>query len=356
MDIKTIQNAGKAVLFTALALSLLMFFQGLMKPKWESDGLWEPVTSMVDGFFDEPENTMDVVYLGTSNAFYDINPLIIYDEYGLTGYVLGSGEQRLTCTYYYLQEIFKRQSPKVVVLECLGAYLTGPPGEEQSRKAYDYMPLSREKLVSIKETMGQEESLVSYIFPLVRYHGRIWDLGIRDFTYLFSDKHYPLKGYAYSDRVAANLPHLNMDLVLHEGIQIGQQNQEYLLKIRQLCEENEAQLLLVKTPNIEWGRYEHEGMLQLASQMKVEFVDYNMFYSELGITEQECFLDGAHLNDKGAKKLSLDLGGRVAALFWEEPEHNAKTMQEWEQDYSYYLSQFCNNSVTERFERKCEKR
>lgn len=339
MNQNMMQKAVKTVTFTAIVFLLFLFLQGLLTPKWESDGLWEPVTSMVDGFFDEPRESLDVVYLGTSNAFYDINPLIIYENYNITGYVLGSGEQRMSCTYYYLQEIFKRQSPKVVVLECLGLYLSGNPEEEQSRKAYDYMPLSIEKIASVRRTAGEEESLVSYIFPIIRYHGRIWDLKKRDVTYLFSGKHYPLKGYAYSAKTALDLPHLNMDVVLHEGIQMEEKNIEYFQKIMELCESQKSQLLLIKTPNIEWGRYEHEGVTKLAKQAGVPFIDYNTFYSELGIREEDCFLDGAHLNAKGAKKLSLDLGGRVVSLFQEIPEHKPETEKAWENDWLQFKAQ-----------------
>ena len=97
------KKAGKILLFLSILIFLTCFWQKVFIPKWESDGLWEPVTTMVDGFFAEDTNTIDVLYLGSSNAFYDINPLVIYEEYGITGYVLGSGEQPIACSYYYLR-------------------------------------------------------------------------------------------------------------------------------------------------------------------------------------------------------------------------------------------------------------
>ena len=86
------RNAGKVTVFLLIIVFLTSFWQKVLIPKWEPDGLWEPVTTMIDGFYAEERNTIDVLYLGTSNAFYDINPLVIYENYGITGYVLGSGE------------------------------------------------------------------------------------------------------------------------------------------------------------------------------------------------------------------------------------------------------------------------
>lgn len=330
------KKAGKILLFLSILIFLTCFWQKVFIPKWESDGLWEPVTTMVDGFFAEDTNTIDVLYLGSSNAFYDINPLVIYEEYGITGYVLGSGEQPIACSYYYLQEALKHQKPKVVVLDCLSVYASEGPGEEQNRKAYDYMPLSVDKIASLKENIGPEESLVSYIFPIVRYHGRIWDLTVRDFTYLFSDRKYPLKGYAFSEQQVENLPELNMEVVLHENIEISEKNKSYLMKIDALCKENDIQLLFIKTPNIEWGKYEHEKMTVLAEEMGIPFIDYNSFYKDLGITVEECFLDGAHLNYKGAEKLSRHLGETVASMMPEVPQHSQSVGEEWEKDLAVY--------------------
>ena len=118
------------------------------------------------------------------------------------------------------------------MLDCLSVYATEGPVEEQNRKAYDYMPFSLEKIASLRENIGDEESLVSYIFPIVRYHGRIWDLTVRDFTYLFSNKKYALKGYAYSDKQVENLPELNMNKVLHKKIRINEKNKSYLMKMK----------------------------------------------------------------------------------------------------------------------------
>ena len=330
------RKAGKIVLFLWIVICMISFWQKVLIPKWESDGLWEPVTTMIDGFFAEDTNTIDVIYLGSSNAFYDINPLVIYEDYGITGYVLGSGEQPIAVSYYYLQEALKHQKPKAVVLDCLSVYATEGPGEEQNRKAYDYMPLSVEKIASLRENIGEEENVASYVFPISRYHGRIWDLTVRDFTYLFSDRAYALKGYAFSNKQVENLPELNMEVVLHTNIEINEKNQTYLRKIQDLCKENEIQLLFIKTPNIEWGRHEHEKMLAQAEKMGIPFVDYNSFYKDLGITVEECFLDGAHLNYKGAEKLSKHLGETVIGMIQDVPKHSRKVYKQWEADLTEY--------------------
>lgn len=333
------KKVGKVVVFLVLFCLFVKMANEIFTPKWEADGLWEPATLIVDGFYAEKQNTIDVLYLGSSNSFYDINPLIIYDEQELTGYVLGSGEQRLYTSYYYLQEALKSQQPKVVVLDALGLFYDGIGEEEQNRKAYDYMKLSGEKIASIQAATGKEESILSYVFPFARYHARYTSLSSRDFLYPLSDKHYPLKGYAFSSRVVEGLPDFDMNSIVHEGISISQENEYYFQKINELCNENGIILLLIKTPNIEWGILEHSLTEELAQKSNLPFYDYNTFMNEIGIEEQDCFLDGAHLNYKGAEKLSAHLGAAVAGYISDETEKEENIKKQWEEDLEFYNNQ-----------------
>lgn len=330
------KKAGRIVVFFTLLGILIKLLNEIFVPKWEEDGLWEPATRIVDGFYAEESNTIDVLYLGSSNSFYDINPLIIYEEQGLTGYVLGSGEQRLFTSFYYLQEALKHQKPKVVVCDALGLFYDGPGEEEQSRKAYDYMKFSHEKIQSLQIAAKEEGELLSYAFPFVRYHARWSSLNERDFLYPLSYKHYSLKGYAYSETVAEGLPAFDMEHIMHPGISIGETNEFYFQKIRKLCEEEGIILLLIKTPNIEWGSLEHALTSELAEKNHIPFYDYNTFMHEIGIWEECCFLDGAHLNYIGAEKLSSHLGMVVAEYMPAMPKKAESTERDWEKDLERY--------------------
>ena len=73
------KRAGKIAFFFIVSVILLNVLNKIFIPKWEEDGLWEPATRIVDGFYAEEENTIDVIYLGSSNSFYDINPLVVYE-------------------------------------------------------------------------------------------------------------------------------------------------------------------------------------------------------------------------------------------------------------------------------------
>ena len=81
--------------------------------------LWNK-SGTIMGFYEEPKNSIDVLYLGGSHSNAAISPTQIYHEQGYTGYVLYSWSQPIWTSYHYLKEGLKRQKPKVVVLDSFG--------------------------------------------------------------------------------------------------------------------------------------------------------------------------------------------------------------------------------------------
>lgn len=302
----------KKILRVALFITVFsLMFQSITKifiPKWLENGKWEPISKIVDGFYAQADHTIEVLYLGSSNIFYDVNPLVIEEIYGMTGYVLGSGEQRLWTTAYYLKEALKTQSPNIVVLDALGFFYEENGEEEQNRKAFDYMKFSADKLSAASREMAEDENILTYALPFLRYHSRYVELTEEDFLYPISNKHYKYKGYVNSNQVVEGLPEFDMNQIMHEGVKIGAKSEKAFYEIEELCRQNNITLIIIKTPNIEWGINEHNAVSAFVEEKQIPFYDYNEFMHDIGIYETDSFHDGAHLNSVGAQRLSLHLG------------------------------------------------
>lgn len=95
------------VLFGCLLLAMLWYLSGLF---WNRTGTAMP-------FYAEEENTIDVLYLGSSKSNAAVAPMQMYERYGFTGYVMYSWSQPVWTAYYYLEDALRSQNPRVVVLE-----------------------------------------------------------------------------------------------------------------------------------------------------------------------------------------------------------------------------------------------
>ena len=278
------KNFGKALLFLTVFAVLFLGISPVFVPKDNSGGAGIHVPN-AKGFLGEPADTLDVLFLGDSEAYSSFIPLEIWEEYGITSYVCSNGDQMIYECASYLQWFLKNQSPKVVVLETNTLY-----------RSYTLAQLLRH---------GCEERL-----PYLRYHDR-WkwlrmeDLGSPvEFTRIVPNKGYlyftestvtGMEGYmAYSDEVDP-VPYLSTIFVK---------------QMENVCREQGIQLILVSAPSpTNWNYYYHNGVQALAQELKLPYIDMNLMPVEIPIDWNcESYDGGDHLNYGGACKVTAYMG------------------------------------------------
>ena len=97
------------VRITGFLLILLMVLAGInrvFKMKY-GDGIYS-----LTKFYEQKKDSVDVLVLGSSHAFENINTGTLWDEYGMASYVLGGSRQPSWNTYYYLKEALKKLEGK----------------------------------------------------------------------------------------------------------------------------------------------------------------------------------------------------------------------------------------------------
>ena len=52
------------------------------------------------GFYYEKNNSLDAVFIGSSSLWRSINPLLIYEDYGIASYIIATSAQRPSSLYY----------------------------------------------------------------------------------------------------------------------------------------------------------------------------------------------------------------------------------------------------------------
>ena len=146
----------------------------------------------IHAFYGEPEDSIDVLYIGSSPLLRGVSPMVMWKEYGFTGYVRASALQAPAVSYGLLAESLRKQSPEVVVLLCDNIFLEYDYTEREGdlRRGLDGMKMSLYKLDIIREVTEADErqSALSYVFPLMRYHERWKEIDLAE------DKPEPLLG------------------------------------------------------------------------------------------------------------------------------------------------------------------
>ena len=140
--------------------------------------------AMTQEYYNE-ENPHDVIFVGDCEVYENFSPVTMWEEHGITSYIRGSAQQLIWQSYYLLEEVFERESPKVVVYNVQSMKYDTPQSEAYNRMTLDGMPLSKHKLDAIKASMTEDEDMVSYLIPFLRYRSRWSELTDEDFEYAF---------------------------------------------------------------------------------------------------------------------------------------------------------------------------
>ena len=294
-----------AILLIAIVLAI---FSALLVPKYVTN----PEGRLTGEYYSQSSGN-DVIFLGDCEVYETFVPAILWEKYGISSYVRGSAQQLIWQSYYILEETLKYETPKAVVFNVYSLKYGTPQSEAFNRMTFDTMKWSGTKFDGIFASMTEGESIVDYIFPLLRYHSRISELEANDFKYCFKK---PEKvsdsGYLMQTGIVPRPEQTEEPRELRD-YEFSQTAIDYLDKIKELCIANGVELILVKAPTNSWNYYwydEYEAQVEkYASNNDLKY--YNLIESEdaIGIDwNVDTYDEGFHLNVYGAEKTTEYFG------------------------------------------------
>ena len=291
-----------SVIAVVLAFVLLLgFVSRLLSPKYMTD-LVEG--SMLSQYYREAGGH-DVIFIGDCEVYSNFSPLEMYRSQGITAYVRGSSQQLIWQSYYVLEETLRYETPKVIVYNVNAMRYSEPVSEAYNRLTIDKMKWSSQKVEMILASMTEEETFLSYVFPILRYHSRFDELTPEDFTYLFQTRDNTYNGYLLNQNIkpAENLP-TKRPLA---DYRFGDICYEYLEKMAELCEQSGVELILIKAPSLYpyWYEEQDAQIAEFAREHGLDYYDFTKCIDQIGLDFQVDTYDaGLHLNLTGATKLS----------------------------------------------------
>ena len=263
-------------------------------------------------YYAEKDNTLDVLFMGNSDMYRGMSPIVLWDEYGIASYSYTSPGQRMWTSYYVLLDALRSQSPEIIVLNVDSIQSTGPSAESNYRKALDNMQMSPVKIKAILDPAFKFniEKKISFVFPILRYHTRAADLTKEDFELAYGYNVFEYKGMDMNANVR---PYEGGNTYMEEkeeSFEIPEEPKKYVDKIIEICEENNIKLILVEIPSADsWSYAKSIALSEYALEKEVPFIDFNLLLDEIDLDWTKDTEDGGdHLNVIGAEKVSKYMG------------------------------------------------
>ena len=298
---ETIRTAVFLLLALALVLGACLVFDRKTACRY---------TEKINGFFNEPAESMDLLCFGSSRMYCTMNPLSLHHETGLSAYVLATQQQPLPATYLYMKESLKTQRPKVLLLEAsMSFYNIEAAGEGAVRDCLDPLPWSETKREIIR-TLVPEGERASYYFPFLKYHQRWKELSAQDFDFSWIKRRDPMRGcFAMDHPRPVSCRQWSYDGVPEEPVPA--ESLELLRRMKALAAENGAQLVLLAAPYemVDEDLGYLKALHRFCGDEQIPFLDLNLIYDSIGLDGEQDFIDEGHLNLGGSVKATRLIGG-----------------------------------------------
>ena len=304
---------ARLVAFICIALIVLTYFIYVLTPKYQYG------ICSIFNYYGVDKGTVDVLAVGTSLSYTDLNTNILWDEYGIACYDLGTAEQPFWSTYYYLKEALKYQTPKVVLLDLKAiTYLEDKVDRTRTVLcSYGLLnPVSR--LQCIYECIEPEE-FMGYALAYSQIHTNYLKTRWSDFVTPPNNggRGPTWKGYLEKDETADHdEPAINFSFATPTN-GVNEHEAEYFEKILQLCQEKNVTVMLVGYPNAD---YKHDHLyycwaFQLAEKYGVTGINYNLPQNRPAINYHTDCADWQHLNVHGSVVFTRAVGEDLKELF-----------------------------------------
>lgn len=317
-----------------ITVAALWFLQRLLVPKYQR-GVVEG--SMIEEYYDS-EEPHEVLFLGDCEVYENISTVALYRDYGISSYIRGSAQQLTWQSYYLLEDTLRYETPDVVVFSVLALKYGEPQSESYNRMTLDGMEWSLSKWNAIEASMTEDENMIDYIFPFLRYHSRWSELTATDFEHVFDKDRVTINGYYMRTDVLPEGPF--PDPMPLADYTLPETSMEYLSRIVDLCRENDIELVLIKAPTLypHWYDQWDEQVRDFAAANNVPYINYIYLRDQIDLDMSVDTYDaGLHLNLSGAEKFADYIGQYLVdnydlTDYREVPE----VAQMWQDDILFY--------------------
>lgn len=380
--------AGKKLLLRACAFVVLAAIVFLYVNAVFTIPNSDPNRRIFNAFYAQKENTIDVVYLGTSATNrYFIGPLA-YEESGLAEFDLAAMGLPLIFVQNLIEEVEKTQDPELYIIELRGILKSSDDvTDAHIRRITDSMKASSNKYEMIKMALdyvnadddadsdgadsgagtdstasdtdssadntasdtGQtlmtggsiDDGLLDYYVPIIKYHDRITAGNLTPKDFLLWRSKNQTKGYVTGPNTLTCAPQ-SEPVYSDETGELNADAEETLTKLLDYCDslDDDKQVLFVLSPySMKSGQAEvFNAAAEMVQSRGYDVLNCNQkeITEEIGLDWEKDFYNSKHVNYLGAEKYTKYLNNYLSEHYDLPDRRGDSKYRSWEKAYECY--------------------
>jgi hypothetical protein len=293
-------------------------------------------------FYELDKDSVDVIATGSSIVFGSVNPAILYNDYGIASYDLCGPGLSIPEEYYYLVEMFKTQSPKVILIDIMQTKCTTTV--EHAYSAIGEMKFSLNKFQFAKNLQSDNVVGLMLKYPIshVRYDQDLYE---RDFLLYRGDVYHE---YYKGNRVFwGTFEEYDEELYPYfsESIEPDEETIYWIDQIIKLASKNNTEIVFYIPPTYaeEELQKSANGICEYVKMKGYNVLNLNNLRDELNIDMKYDMNDARHVNYIGQQKTSKYIGEYILSnyeLSDRRLDDNYYSWKMWAEDYYNSLEAF----------------
>lgn len=292
-------KAAKVLLFIGIGILLFLATDRVLRMK-SAKGL--------EQFYGLERGSVDVLFVGSSHVYRNINPAVLFEQEGIAAYDLGSPAQPVWNSYYYTVEALKTQKPKLIVLEVYKITMEEPYADAGTTvKALSGMRYSKNRWNNVVASVENPDDRFSYFVGLPIYHSRYSELTVEDFAKNYGNPYYDsfLGFQPIEEPKEYDIPRQLGEIT--ESSKLPEKSREYLDRFVKLANEEGVSLMFLVSPFCATAAAKQpywNALEQYAKEKGIPFLNGNLCIDKIGMDGKTDFGEANHLSHSGADKFS----------------------------------------------------
>ena len=300
------------------------------------------VYQMIGGFYEEPEDSLDGVYIGSSTVYAFWNPMVAWNNYGLAIYPYSSGSQPFYATEYIIREVRKTQPDAVCVVN-LNSVDGGELSAADIHNLVNYMPDSpnRDALIdALSDLIGYSQiERLEFRVPWLRARAYWLDYITNGFfpelDGLKGTSRYPTYLYSGVD--------ISSSYILSDAQSDTPAELEACIDhLLDYCDEEQVRVLFVAVPRAEVSEASL-GRINTVCEM-IEARGYDVLYltdkaGELGLDLTQDYYNEKHTNIHGAIKFTNCISEYLVENYGLSPRSGDARSDSWDAAWDAYAAE-----------------
>ena len=306
-------------------------------------------------FYAEPEDTIDVMYLGTSASNrYFINPLA-YEEEGMTCFTLATMGMPMFFVPDLIDEVQKTQDPKLYIIEMRWLLKDREMiTDAHIRRVTDNLKYSSTKKHALQTAFAEMDGSkgmlgdigeygLDYYVPILKYHGRLSEGNMSPGDFKLTATKNQTKGYVLSFNTTKQVNQFPGKVSERRG-ELSDIAENALNATLDKCDEitadGDAQVLFILSPYccLKGQKPIFNRAFDIVRERGYTVLDFNTqeMYDEVGLDFDKDYYNSKHVNYIGAEKYTRYLTDYLTEHY-DLPSHKGEAGYEsWDEAYKVY--------------------